>query len=429
MKLLLFLPRKIKSFFVSISVATFLSVRQVKRTSKSTTLLIVAVMVLTFLNLIVIGGILVGLIEGSSLAYEKQYSGEILITRLANKTSIEHSPEHITLIKSIPEVTALSARYLETGTVEANYRTKIKQTDASNRINATFVGINPSNEDGVTRLSSLLIEGNYLNSDDPEGEVLVGSGLLAEYSSGAPSIQTLSDVSVGDKIRVTIGTVQKEVTVKGIIKSKIGTTGNRIYFTDSELRKLSGRVGYNVGEIALRSNGSLDHDYLKSLVLLDETITNDALVQTSVESQGQFFKDIGSTFNILGSVIGAIGISVASITIFIVIFVNAVSRRRYIGIMKGLGIPATTIEYSYIIQSLFYATVGIIIGLIILYGFLKPYFDIHPIDFPFSDGILYAPISVVAIRSIILLVVTVFAGYIPARMITKENTLDAILGR
>jgi ABC-type antimicrobial peptide transport system permease subunit len=97
--------------------------------------------------------------------------------------------------------------------------------------------------------------------------------------------------------------------------------------------------------------------------------------------------------------------------------------------MKGLGIPATTIEYSYIIQSLFYATVGIIIGLIILYGFLKPYFDIHPIDFPFSDGILYAPISVVAIRSIILLVVTVFAGYIPARMITKENTLDAILGR
>jgi ABC-type antimicrobial peptide transport system permease subunit len=134
-------------------------------------------------------------------------------------------------------------------------------------------------------------------------------------------------------------------------------------------------------------------------------------------------------FSLLGNVIGLIGIVVASITIFIVIFINAVTRRKYIGIMKGIGISEKAIEVSYVFQSIFYAILGGLLGLLITYGALVPLFLAHPLDFPFSDGILVAPIGGTLFKFGLLLFVTLIAGYIPARMIVKKNTLDSILGR
>jgi len=80
-------------------------------------------------------------------------------------------------------------------------------------------------------------------------------------------------------------------------------------------------------------------------------------------------------------------------------------------------------------QSLLYAVVGTVIGFIIVFAILKPFFDAHPINFPFSDGILVATLSGTFIRAGLLFLATLIAGYIPARMVVKQNTLDAILGR
>lgn len=120
---------------------------------------------------------------------------------------------------------------------------------------------------------------------------------------------------------------------------------------------------------------------------------------------------------------------VASITIFIVIFINAVTKRKSIGIMKGIGIPPKVIEFSYVFQAMVYAIIGSVVGLALTFGFLKPYFDANPINFPFSDGILVATPEGAAIRVAILLIVTLIAGYIPAKLIVRKNTLDSILGR
>ena len=75
------------------------------------------------------------------------------------------------------------------------------------------------------------------------------------------------------------------------------------------------------------------------------------------------------------------------------------------------------------------AFLGGLFGIIIVYGLLVPLFLAHPLDFPFSDGILVAPVSGTMFKFALLLVVTIIAGYIPARKIVKKNTLDSILGR
>jgi ABC-type antimicrobial peptide transport system permease subunit len=131
----------------------------------------------------------------------------------------------------------------------------------------------------------------------------------------------------------------------------------------------------------------------------------------------------------LGNAIGGIGLVVTSITTFIVIFINAVTRRKFIGILKGIGIDAFAIELAYVFQALFYGVVGSALGIIITFGFLVPLFEAKPLDFPFSDGILSATVSGALIRAGILMFITLVAGYLPARMIVKKNTLDSILGR
>src|SRR3990167_5101410 len=104
-----------------------------------------------------------------------------------------------------------------------------------------------------------------------------------------------------------------------------------------------------------------------------------ARVQTTDEAIPSFLRDVETTFGILGNALSSIALVVASITVFIVVFINAVTKRKFIGIMKGIGISPLAIEVSYILQALFYGVSGSIIGLALTFGLLRPYFSAHPI--------------------------------------------------
>lgn len=405
----------------------FLALRQVRRASKWTTGLIIFVMTLTFLNLVVVPGILVGLIEGAVQANKEYYTSDILISKLEKKTYIEQSPLIENIINSMPETLAVSARYLSSGTVEANYKEASKEEEIDSA-GAPFVGIDPVAENELTGISDFLIAGEFLTPEDYD-QVLLGSYLLTEYFPvETASFPTLDNVKVGDKVRIKIGETKREMTVKGIVKSKVDELSYRVYFVDSQFRDLIGRNDYNVGEISIRLRPGSDPIAFKE-ALLRSGVGEYARVQTFEDAQPKFLQDIKDTFALLGNLISSIGLVVASITIFIVIFINAITRRKFIGILKGIGVSGKTIEASYVFQSFFYAVFGSLIGIVVLYAFLEPFFLTHPINFPFSDGILVAPVSGTIIKITILIITTIIAGYIPARMIVRKNTLDSILGR
>ena len=82
---------------IDITVGIFLAKRELKRANKWTTSLIVFVMLLTFLNLVVVSGILVGLIQGSVDAQRGRHSSDMIVTVLTKKTYIEQSQSLITL--------------------------------------------------------------------------------------------------------------------------------------------------------------------------------------------------------------------------------------------------------------------------------------------------------------------------------------------
>lgn len=415
--------------WLDIKIAWFMATRQLVRSSRWTTFLIVGVMTLTSLNLIVISGILVGLIEGSVQANKNYYTGDVIVSKLQEKEYIENSNAVISQIESTPGIKNYSARYLEGVTIEANYRTRTDDTKKKDTAGAQAVGINPAKEDSLTGISQFIVEGEYLTNQDYD-KVLVGAYLLKKYLPiDSPGFAALDNVSPGTKIRITFaGDVTREFTVKGILKAKVDELTTRVYFVDSQLRGLIGRQDFNVDEISIMLEPQVSPNSVVER-LNAAGVASVAKVQTFSDAEPKFLKDIKATFALLGNAISSIGLVVASITVFIVIFINALTRRKFIGIAKGIGISGRAIEFSYVMQSFFYAICGSVIGLLIVYGLLEPYFANNPIDFPFSDGILVAPFFETMFRMGLLIVATIIAGYVPARMIVRKNTLDSILGR
>lgn len=413
---------------LNIRIGLYLALRQIKRSSLWTTSLIVFVMLLTFLNLVVVTGILVGLVIGINESYRAQYTGDVVISPLDTKDFVEKSPAVISFVSSLPQVTSLSPRYITSGIIDADYKTRTNENARPDMVSAQIAGIDPIAEDRFSGLASRLIAGSYLEPGDYD-QIIIGAQLLKQYSFGEqPGIGLLDNVDVGSKVLLKIGDVEREVTVKGVMDSKVAELSLRAFMTDTQLRGLIGRDDYNVAEIPIRLVPGTNPDVFRDLVKRSG-IDKLAKVQTFEDSIPAGVQDITNTFAMLGNMISSVGLVVASITIFIVIFINALTRRKFIGILKGIGIDGRAIEISYIFQSLFYALLGSAVGLAVLYGFLVPFIAAHPIDFPFSDGILVAPLADTAFRVGLLVMATVIAGYIPARMIVKKNTLDSILGR
>ncbi len=412
----------------SIRIGLLLGLRQIQRASLWTNVLIVFVMALTFLNLIAVSGILVGLIAGAEEAVREDSLGDLIITARDDEDRILETERFVRELAAYPEVQVFSVRYKGAGILEANYQERRDLGGERDIANVNVTGINADSEEAMTGISKDLIAGEFITPED-EGKIVIGALYTAEYAENYGDIfETVEGVSVGDTVRLTSGDISKEFVVKGILQSKVDEVSLNTYIPEREFRRLFNRFDRNADQIVVRLNNPTENSQLKA-AMLENDLDQLAKIQTYEEGVPKFLTDIKNTFNILGTFIGSIGIIVASITIFIIIFINALSRRRYIGILKGIGIDRRAIELAYVIQAGIYALSGSIIGAFITYVLLVPYFSQNPINFPFSDGILVAPIDETIIRFLVLFVITLIAGFIPAWMIARGNTLNAILGR
>src|SRR3972149_1122018 len=183
---------------LNVRIGFFLATRALRRASLWTTGLIIGVMVLTFLNLVVVSGILVGLLQGAVDAVRTQYTSDVIISSLNDKKYIENSPNLISLIESLPQVGTYTARYREAGVLEANYKTR-KETDKPNTASAVLVGINPASEQAVTGIAGSIIEGEFISPGDYD-KIVVGGYLLKQYFPvETPGFTTLENVRIGTK--------------------------------------------------------------------------------------------------------------------------------------------------------------------------------------------------------------------------------------
>ena len=419
---------KFKSLKASLTVAFFLAIANIKRSSKWTTLLIILIMMLTFLNMIVVPGILIGLIDGGNIANRNSYTSDVIMTVKSGKTSIDQSGEIIQTLNNLPAVSRFSARYMQGGTVEGNYVIRRDFQAKADTAGTQVTGINVADEMQLTHIENAVVEGEFLEPTD-SGYVVLGANLLRRYSSSfGDGFDSLDDIYPGDRVKITANGNTAEFIVKGILNSKVGDVSIRAFIPNHDFIRLTGRTDLRVNEIAIQHVATVTDDELKN-ILTSYGFDKSAKIQTATEAIPQFLDQIRTAFGLLGTVIGSIGIIVASITIFIVIFINAVTRRRYIGILKGIGVSGGSLRFAYILQAVVYAGLGILAASAVIYGLLVPAFLAHPLNFPFSDGILVAPVAGTLKKAILLMVIAALAGFVPSWLIIRKNTLASILGR
>ncbi len=383
---------------------------------------------LTFLNLVAVSGILVGLIEGSEQAVRKSSLADVIISEKDGEDHILETETFVRELEAYPEISTFSVRHRGSALLEANYKERRDLKGERDTASVNVVGIDPFAENELSNLSSLVIDGEYLNPEE-EGYILLGAFYLKEYAVQFGDVfESVENVKPGDTVRLTVGNTSKEFIVKGIVQSKVDEINLATYLPEREFRRFFGRLTRNADQIVVRTKVSSENRVLAEN-LRASNLGDLAKIQTFEESLPKFLIDIKNTFNVLGTFIGSIGLVVASITIFIIIFINALARRRHIGILKGIGIERSVIEIAYVSQSVFYALAGSILGAIVIYGFLVPYFAANPIQFPFSDGILSANPTETFYKFVTLFFTTLIAGFIPAWLIARGNTLNAILGR
>ena len=414
----------------SFTVGRFLAIRDLKRSNPWTTLLIIFVMSLTFLNMVLIGGLLLGLAQGMIGSFKQYYSADLFITPSTEKSIIEQTQDITSAVETIPNLDSYTLRITTPAKVEYGHRTRTEPTDIVENSQAVLTGINFAQENEVTDLSKKVIEGEYL-SDTDFNSVLVGKNLFEKYSNRPDSSteQKLKNAEVGSVINIIVGKTQKEFIIKGIVGTGNNTIDSRIFVVDAAAREMKNQENLDVNEIAIKlTSANLVNEsrsYLQNILEKNQDIT----IQTADEAVPGSSADITKTFKLLGNLVGVIALIVGAITIFIVIFVNAITRRKYIGILKGIGISAQAIEISYVIQSLFYALSGVLLASLFLMGFLKPYLDIHPLVLPIAEGRLAVTNGDILTRGIILIITSLISGFIPARLVTRQNTLDSILGK
>ncbi|MGH7203941.1 MAG: ABC transporter permease [Candidatus Levyibacteriota bacterium] len=417
----------------SLSVGFFLAFREIKRSSPGTTALIIFVMTLTFFNMNLVGGVLLGIAHGVVSSYEQYYSSDVLITPGTNKNVLQDTTTISEVVKNLPTYQAMSIRYNAPALLEYGYQNKVRATDLSENTAGVVTGIDPVAENNVSPLAKAVVAGSYLNQSDVD-EVLVGASLIKKYASLRGSITTLGSKilktpDVGSKIRITVNGVQKEVFIKGIVSTQGTNMDTRVFMVDTTARELLGNTNLNASEIAIKLQPQTSQNEAKRYLQNNIQNNKEVLIQTSAEALPGGVSDIISTFTILGNLVGGIALIVGAITIFIVIFVNAITRRKYIGILKGIGITSRAVECSYIFQALFYAVSGIIIASFLALWIFVPYTVLHPIHFPVANGSLAITPTDLLIRGVILTLTALISGFIPAWLVTRQNTLDSILGR
>lgn len=405
-----------------LKVAFFVALRSVVRGHKSTTALMIAVLSLSFVNLLFIAGILSGIVSALYQQVINNFTSNIVVEpqeEPLRKEFIIHQDELRRQIEAIPGVVATARHYKLAGTCAYDRDKNGRFKSAS----AEVVGIDPAREKLVTHVWRNMLEGTYLEGLGA-GDIVLGADLAGGYG-GANEITSLGGVKTGEEVMVTFSNgVARKYKVRGIFKVRFGFVDRLAFITTKEAESALS-VYDSASQILVKVNAP--PGYEKGWARRIRAIAPELEVRAWGDLMGEF-TNVAKAFDMITLVVSTVGLAVAAATVFILIYVNAINKRRQIGILKAIGIKPGIIIGSYLLQSLFFALCGIVIGSALVFWAIAPYFASHPLRFPMGDTSLTLSTGHVLYCVMSLLVAGIMAGFVPAWRVTNENILEAIWG-
>ncbi len=390
-------------------------------------ILLVIVMSFSFVNLIFTSSIITGVMRTMDDQLVNAVFSNVVISPEEDEHYIDHVSQLEKKIEQVSGVAGVAAHLNNSAFIEYQWRQKMSPTDRGKSGTWQVIGIDPQQEANVTTISSSLIAGGYLDEGDRD-EIVLGVEIAGGESAQNEQFLTLGGVEIGDKVRLTYpNDIQREYTVKGIFRSREMALADSLAFvTRKEMASILGRdIFYDrASQILVRAEPRVSED---RLIEEFKAIGIGGEIRSWYEYGGAIRSTI-STFEIIGALINGIGLIVAAIVMFIVIYINVIGKKRQIGILRAIGISQGTIVGSYLFQALFYAISGVVLGWLVVRFLLLPYFVNNPLDLPIGLVTLIAQPLAIGASTLGLIVAAALAGVIPAWAMMKQSIIKSIWG-
>jgi putative ABC transport system permease protein len=401
-------------------VAFFLVFKAITRGNRYTLVLTILVTTLAFINIIFTSSIMNGAISKAYQQAQENYVSNIVILPTVDEKYVTQVQQLKMKINTLPGVVSCSSRYAQSGMIR--YDPGKDNLDVREKA-WNIKSINPVEEVKVTTLQNYMVAGRYLDENDRD-QIMMGKEIAGGYGASF-QISSLKGAQVGDEVTIAYGNgVKRDYKIKGIYNTYFPLADLNVFVTEKEMESVLG-VHNRASEVLIKTDGSVPErvyiDRLRMMGIEKEQIN------VWMDFIG-YISGLTQTFDIIKGIVTFIGLLVAGITIFIVIFIATVGRRRQIGILKAIGMKERIIILSYIFQAVFYAMLGIIAGLIIINSALVPYFVRNPLPMPIGLVSLALVRQDMAVAILSMLLVSVVAGFIPSWMVTRQNIIKAIWG-
>jgi putative ABC transport system permease protein len=406
--------------------AFFLAYKSILKGNYWTLILIILVTSLSFSNLILTPSLMSGVTAALNQQQIETLFGNIIVDPPPDLNYLTDISQIESKLAAVPELSGVAPHLNNGALFEYKWHPATSFQDKGQSGNWSVIGIDPAKETTVTTIHSSIIAGSYLNQDDRD-QIVLGVEIAGGSQTATLPELTLGGVQVGDIVRLTYANAyQHEYTVKGIFKAREGGANNLAFITRQDMTAVLGSAisEDSANQILVRTKPGVDESQLIAKL---KTLDINAQIR-GWEDYGRGVGGIVSSFGAVTSIIGAIGLIVAGVVMFIVIYINVTHRKRQIGILRAIGVDRGVVMISYLLQAVLYAVLGIIFGGLILGYGIKPFFDAHPIDLPIGLVSLVVDQSTVVSGILWLMVASLLAGIIPVLNITRESIIKAIWG-
>ncbi len=235
-------------------------------------------------------------------------------------------------------------------------------------VGSMIVGIIPSKEEKLSKLSHSLIKGAYI-SDNDTNAIYIGSELATRLK-----------IDVGSEVAMVGSSIDYSVaadlfTVKGIFKTGLfdfdaqSAFVNKTYLDSvmmSENKATYFTLNFHDNDCIDKATQVLQNKLPQEMEAVNWKILLSALVQAML----------------VDSIFAYVSISVFFLVIFFVImifsYVNIYTRTREIGLLRALGLTSKDIFIILFVEILLLATLSVGLGTLIG-GFIAHYYELHPI--------------------------------------------------
>lgn len=411
----------------NLKTAIFLARKSIIKGNKWALVFVILAMSLSFVNLNFTPAILAGAKDTLDKQLVNTLFANVVIDPEEDKYYLDRVQQIMQKISEVPGVVGISPHLNNTAFIEYRWKEKISPYDKGKSGNWAVIGIDPRQEANVTSIHQHVIEGSYLDENDRD-EIVLGIEIAGGDGAQTAPHLTLGGAKVGDKVRLTYPNgIQREYRIKGIFRAREMLRVDHLAFvTRKEMASVMGRSVFSdrASQILVRIN---DPSNEKWFIEEFKALGISGKIRSSQE-YGSALSSMASTFGIISSLISGIALAVAAIVIFIVIYISVLNKRRETGILRAIGIKENIIIYSYLIQALFYAIAGVVLGWLILHYLLQPYFIAHPLDLPVGLVSLAVEAATIQNSVLSLVVAAILAGFVPVLLITRQDIIKTIWG-